>query len=104
MGVEIAAHPEYFGNGIEEVKVVVKNIPLTNVLVMGVDKSSVKISCNGVDFVKFKDLDFVEEVKNGIDKSLTVIGRLNLNEWQGRKSLQIFFNDYEFEKVNKYDF
>lgn len=104
--MEIAAHPEYFGNGIEEVKIVVKNIPLYNVFVMGVDKSSVKISCNGVDYVKFKDLDFVEEVQSNKDKTLTIYGRLNLNEWQGRKSLQIFVSDYEFEEnlMDKYDF
>lgn len=102
--MEIAAHPEYFGNAIEEVQIVVKNIPLYNVLVMGADKSSVKISCNGVDFVKFKDLDFVEEVQNSLGKTLTVIGRLNLNLWQGRKSLQVFFNDCEFEEIDRYEF
>lgn len=106
VGIRIAAHPEYFGNGIEEVKVIVKNIPLSSVFVMGADKSSVKISCNGVSYVKFKDLDFVEEVQNSLGKTLAVIGRLNLNEWQGEKSLQIFLNDYDFEEnlTDKYDF
>lgn len=104
VGMQIAEHPEYFGNGIEEVKVVVKNIPLSNILVMGADKTSIKISSNGVDFVKFKDESFIEEVMENRDKALTVYGRLNLNEWQGKKSLQVFISDYEFSAVNKYDF
>lgn len=106
--MEIAAHPEYFGNGIEEVRVVVKNIPLSNILVMGADKSSVKISYNNVDYVKFKDAGFVEEVQNNSDKTLTIYGRFNRNSFNGRISLQVFFTDYEFEEaqlnINKYDF
>lgn len=106
VGMKIAAHPEYFGNGVEEVKIIVKNIPLSNIFVMGADKSSIKISCNGVSYVRFKDLDFVEAVQNNCGKTITAMGRLNLNEWQGKKSLQIFLNDYEFEEnlTDKYDF
>ena len=74
-------------------------------MVMGADKSSIKISENGIDYVKFKDFDFIDEVQNNRQKKLTVYGRLNLNEWAGRKSLQCFIDDYELKEVNsKYDF
>ena len=101
----LAAHPEYFGNHIDEPMLVIKNIPLQNVNVMGADKSSIKISYNGIDYVKFKDTDFIEEVMQNRMKKLTVYGRANLNEWMGKQSVQIFISDYELtEDSSKYDF
>ena len=64
-----------------------------------------RIHENGIDYVKFKDLDFIDEVQNNRQKKLTVYGRLNLNEWGGRKSLQCFIDDYELKgNDSKYDF
>lgn len=101
----LASHPEYFGNHIEEPMIVIKNIPLMNVMVMGASKDSIKISYNGIDYVKFKDTDFIEEVMNNRTKKLTVYGRANLNEWMGKQSVQIFISDYELvEDTSKYDF
>lgn len=102
---ELASHPEYFGNHIDEIKVVLKNISLANISVMGANKDSIKISFNGIDYVHFKDLDFIEEVMENRMKTLTVLARLNINEWMGRKSLQCFIDDYDFEEdMHKYDF
>ena len=101
----LATHPEYFGNHIEEPAFVIKNIPLMNVMAMGTNKDSMKISYNGIDYVRFKDDNFVEEVMNNRTKKLTVYGRANLNEWMGKKSVQCFITDYELvEDSNKYDF
>ena len=84
---------------------VIKNIPLMNVQVMGTNKDSIKISYNGIDYVKFKDTDFIEEVMENRTKKLTVYGRANLNEWMGKKSVQVFITDYELmEDTSKYDF
>ena len=101
----IAAHPEYFGNHIDEVKFVIENIPLMNVMPMGTNKDSMKISYNGVDYVRFKDEEFVEEVMSNRTKTLTAYGRANLNTFNGRTSIQIFIDDYELKEDNsKYDF
>jgi single-stranded-DNA-specific exonuclease len=103
--LELAEHPEYFGNHIEEPTVVITDIPLMNIMAMGANKDSMKISYNGVDYVKFKDEDFVEEITNNRAKKLTVYGRPNLNEWMGKKSIQVFITDYELVEDNsKYDF
>lgn len=105
VGLQLAGHPEFFGNGIDEVKIVIEDISLANIMVMGADKSSIKISENGIDYVKFKDFDFIDEIQNNRQKKLTVYGRLNLNIWAGRRSLQCFIDDYELKEVNsKYDF
>ena len=101
----LAEHPEYYGNHIEEPTIVVENIPLMNIMAMGPNKDSMKISYNGIDYVKFKDEDFVAEVQQNRAKMLTVYGRVNLNEWMGKKSVQVFITDYELVEDNsKYEF
>lgn len=104
----LASHPEYFGNHIDEIKVVISNIALESVIAMGANKDSMKISFNGVDYVRFKDLDFVEQVFGNRMQDLTVYGRLNINRWGSTISLQLFVDDYEFtdrvKDLHKYDF
>ena len=101
----LASHPEYFGNHIEEIKIVVEDIPLMNVMTMGTNKDSMKISYNGIDYVHFKDTDFIDEVMSDRTKKLTVYGRCNLNDWMGHKSVQVFIDDYELKTdASKYDF
>lgn len=103
--LSLATHPEYFGNQIDEIKLIIKDIPLTNFILMGTNKDSVKISYNGIDYVRFKDLDFVEQLINNKDCSLTIYGRANLNKFMGRTSIQVFCDDYQFnENLSKYDF
>ena len=101
----LSQYPELFGNHIDEIKFVIKDISLSSILVMGANKDSIKISYNGIDYIKFKDEDFIEEVMNNRTKKLTVYGRANLNEWMGKKSVQVFITDYELTNdSNKYDF
>ena len=101
----LASHPEYFGNHIDEVKLVIKNIPLENIMAMGTNKDSMKVSYNGVDYVRFKDLDFVESIFGNRMKTLTVYGRANINNYMSKISLQLFIDDYELiEDDSKYDF
>ena len=102
---ELASHPEYFGNHIDEVKVIITNIELSSIMAMGANKDSMKISYNGIDYVRFKDTDFVEEISQNRIKKLTILARLNINEWMGKKSIQCFIDDYELtEDTHKYDF
>ena len=104
----LAEHPEFFGNHIDEIKVVIKNISLANVMAMGANKDSMKISFNGIDYVRFKDANFTEEVFGNRMKKLTVYGRINLNTFAGRTTTQVFIDDYDLENASddphKYDF
>lgn len=101
----LASHPEYFGNHIDEIKMVIKNIPLGNILTMGVNKDSMKISYNGIDYVRFKDTKFVEAINNNRIDLLTVYGRANINFFAGKTSIQLFIDDYELKgDSHKYDF
>lgn len=101
----LASHPEYFGNHIEEPLVIVKNIPLMNVLAMGAEKDSMRVTYNDINYVKFKDKNFVEKILSNRTKKLTVYGRPSLNEWMGKTTVQCVILDYELsEDKSKYDF
>ena len=101
----LAEHPEYFGNHIDEIKFIVTNIPLSNIFVMGANKDSIKISYNDVDYIRFKDQDFIEQVINNRASLLTIYGRANINTFAGKTTIQIFCDDYELnENLSKYDF
>lgn len=100
----LSEHPEYFGNHIEEIKVAITNIPLSHIFIMGANKDSIKISCNGIDFVKFKSIDFINQVLANRMATITIVGRINLNYFAGKTTVQIFIDDYDFNIPNKYDF
>ena len=103
--MSLVKHPEYFGNHIGEIKFIMKDISLESIMVMGTNKDSMKITYNGIDYVHFKDTDFIDKVMNNRMKKLTVYGHGNLNFFNGKYSVQIFIDDYDFvDDVHKYDF
>lgn len=104
--LSLAKRPECFGNGIDEIKVIVKNIQIHSPFFMGQNKDSTKISYNGVDYVRFKDEVFAFDVKENEGGKMNVFGRLNLNTFAGKTSVQLFIDDYEFveKSDNRFEF
>lgn len=103
---EISELKTIWGQGIEEPLIVVENIELfpSDVSFIGANKDTVKFTNNGVSFVKFKDSDLVETIgrlKYGF--SITVIGKANVNEWNGNFTPQIMIEDYKIRDTS-YDF
>lgn len=95
-----------WGTGLEEPYIVVEEINLysENVSFIGQNTDTVKFTVNGTSFVKFKDLDFVKKIKdmkNGF--AITVIGKANINEWNGNYSPQLIIENYQI-RDNSYDF
>lgn len=66
---------------------------------MGKNKDSVKISTDGIAFVRFKDEDFVEKVQKYNTGLLTVYGKTNLNEYIGEYTPQIIIEDYDISNA-----
>lgn len=70
---------------------------------MGSNKDTIKFEYNGITFIKFKATDLIQEFEvlkernNLLD--ITVVGRPNLNEWMGRKTPQLFVEDYEIKEI-----
>ena len=74
-------------------------------MAMGPNKDSMKISYNGIDYVRFKDINFVNQIMTNRQKKLDIYARVNLNFFNGKYSVQCFIDDYEFEEESsKYDF
>ena len=64
---------------------------------MGKDNSSAKISIGNLAIVKFKDTRFVEDVQKYPLSSMTIYGKLNLNNFAGKFTPQVIIEDYEIE-------
>ena len=66
---------------------------------MGKDKSSLKISSGGIDFVVFGAAEFISELTKNGTSDVTVIGIANINEWMGRRSIQVMIKDMNIKKT-----
>lgn len=72
----------------------------SDIRIMGSNMDTVKIEYNGIAYMKFHAKDLIEEIKthNGT-MEIEVIGRPNLNEWNGYITPQIFIDDYEIKDI-----
>lgn len=98
-----------WGNGVDEVKVAIKNLPLKAIQIMGQKKNHLKISYKGVDYVRFGDRDMIDALMENRMRKIDIIGSFSISEWDGRRSLQVFIDEWQFsneeeEKAHKFDF
>lgn len=93
---EIASYDDLWGNSIPQPKFAMDiNYTADEIRVMGADSSSLKISRDGVDFVAFKCKDLITQLQSQSQGHITIVGRPQLNEWMGRKKVQIMIDDIE---------
>lgn len=97
---EIASYNELWGNSIPQPKFAIDlNYTAAEIRVMGSDNSSLKISHDGVDFVAFKCKDLIAQLQAQPQGHITIIGRPQLNEWMGRKTVQVIIDDIEISSA-----
>ena len=90
-----------WGKAVEEPWIVIEGLTLRpeQLQLMGANKDTVKWLHNGVWFVKFKDDNFIEAIKNLQDgQSITVLGRANINRYMGKETPQFFIVDYNIHE------
>lgn len=90
----------YWGQGFPEPLIAVNNItaPRSSIQVMGKLSDTVKITYNGVAYMFFKrSLEEVKELTQYAHARLTVVGKANLNYYNGIFTPQIFVDDYTIE-------
>lgn len=91
-----------WGKAVEEPWIVIEGLTPRpeQFQLMGANKDTVKWLHNDVWFVKFKDSDFIEVLKNlQGGQSITVLGRANVNRYMGRETLQFFITDYNVNEA-----
>lgn len=95
--LEIGQYNALWAKGCEEPYIVVKDIIIkpSDLNIMGATKDTVKFRYNGVDFIKFKDGDFINELMFMKEIKITILGRANLNNFMGNITPQIFIEDYD---------
>lgn len=84
----------------------VKDLHITqnDIQIMGRNNDTVKITKNGIAYMKFFAKDMIEELNQYDEIKLEVVGKANLNEWNGVYTSQIFIENYEIKEDNLLDF
>ena len=77
----------------QEALIYVKSIQITknDIQIMGKNSDTVKIFKNGVAYMKFFATDMIQELNEYDEIVLEVVGKANLNEWNGTSTPQIFY-------------
>lgn len=97
---EFASYNDLYGNSIPQPKFAFDiNFNSTDVKIMGNNKSSVKITVDGVDFVAFNNTSLVNTLERRTLAHAQIVGRSQLNEWMGKTSIQIMIDDIEITDV-----
>lgn len=94
---EIDKARDLWGMQIEEPKICVEGIVLrrSEVALLGINADGLKFTKNGIEYIKFKDLDLFNDLTRAPVTALTVIGHANVNHWDGNTIPQIIITDYE---------
>ena len=99
--IEIA-ELDIWGQEMPQATVAVKDIPLSenNVQILGLAKGhpTIKIECNGVEFMLFKASEELYEQFIQPNKYLTIVGTCSKNEWDGVVKPQILIDDYDLQE------
>ena len=100
MLLEFAKAKDIYGNNLPEPKIAIDTIVTSDqVMLMGSDQSSVRITIDGVPCIKFKDKELAEKISKMSRFRFVCIGRANLNVWMGKESAQLFIDELEIEQL-----
>ena len=80
------------------------HISMNEVQIMGKNKDTIKIVKNGVAYMKFFAKDMIEELKHYGTVRMDIVGRANMNYWNGISTPQIFIENYEILEDKLTDF
>lgn len=95
---QMASYDDLWGNSIPQPKFAFTiDYGKTDILVMGKDHSSLKIRCGQIDFVAFKNSALVDQITSMPNGTATIVGRPQINEYNGNVSVQIMIDDISLE-------
>ncbi len=99
---------KYWGQNNSEPVFLVKNIEInkSNIQIIGAKKDTLKFVFNNIVYIKFKATELIEELSKVDGKlSITVVGRGNVNEWNGKVDPQLLVEDIEIKRCSSdFDF
>ena len=93
---QMACHDDLWGNSLPQPRFSFTiDYDKTDVIIMGKDRSSVKIKCGQLSFVAFKSVALAEKLMATPYGTATIVGRPQLNDWQGNTTLQVVIDDID---------
>lgn len=101
---KISAFNEEWSNGFEQphFAIVLKDVTPDQISLMGKQKNTLKITSNGISFIKFKeDVNKLQNLCTNTTKDITIIGTFDINEWNGRTFPQVKIVDYDFKNSSE---
>lgn len=99
---DVAQHEDVWGTGCPEPKIHIKDLNFNHndIQIMGKNKDTVKITKFGVSYMKFHAKDLIEELGQHTEIKMNIVGKMNLNEYFGNVTPQIFIDSYDIMDGN----
>lgn len=97
--MDLGDNEEIWGQNNNQPLIHIKGINLSknDIQIIGAKKDTLKFKKNGVVYIKFHATDMIEDLMQWDDLSLEIVGHANINEWMGRRTPQIFIDNYEIK-------
>ena len=76
----------------------------SDVQVIGKNKDTLKISKNGITYIKFFAKDLINEISKYNEMQLTIVGTANVNEWMGNVTPQLFIKEIDIKEITDLSF
>lgn len=104
---EFAKHIALYGNGIPQPTFAFELILQPgNFAIIGKNQDTVKVTYGGVNFLKFKSSEWAETIRYNMQFPIiktTIIGRSQLNEFNGRTSTQVIIDHMDVQEFDTSD-
>ena len=94
---DVGEYEYIWSNQNDEPTLYIDNIILSTnkIQIIGTNRDTVKFLKNGITYIKFKANELIDELSGMKDIIMKIVGRCNINEWNGIKNPQIIIDDYE---------
>ena len=94
---DLTKHDDIWGQHNTEPMIHISDLNITksDVRIMGKNQDTIKIEKNGVAYMFFKCKNRLDEFDKFKDMKIDLVGRANMNEWNGYYTPQIFVTDFE---------
>lgn len=94
---DVGEYGYIWSNQNDEPTLYIDNIILSanEIQIIGTNRDTVKFIKNGITYIKFKANELIGELSGMKDIIMKIVGRCNINEWNGIKNPQIIIDDYE---------
>lgn len=97
--IDLAQYEDTWGQNNPQALIYVHDVNITkdDYQIMGRNNDTLKITKFGISYMKFFAKDLIQQLKEMDKIKINLIGKPNLNEWNGTYTPQIFIEAFEIE-------